>query len=496
MVSLLAKPSTLHDRDANWAALTRFLTDPEPGARLGLVYGRRRQGKTLLLELLAQATGGLMFTALPVSRAQNLRRLAAAYQACAGGPLPAFDDWDTAIAALMALGERREEPILVVLDEFQYLHDEDPELASVLQIALSPAGRAATTSRTRLVLCGSALSTMRGLLAGSAPLRGRAALEMMIHPFDYRDAASYWGLTDDPELAFRVNALLGGTPAYKAMARDVPADLADFDDWVVSSILNPDLALFREGAVLLHEQPDISDATLYYSVLSAIVQGHCRRSEIAAALSRTENSLSHPLTVLETTQLIERADDAIKKRRPVYRVTEPMIRLHQLVIAPNEPLLIARAGARVWDAATDTVTSKIYGPHLEDLARQWILLHASQQTLGGIANTVSPATLACPEHKTGHELDAVAIAKKPFEPDAILAVAEAKATTKPVGHGELTRLEHLRELVTDRTDTPAEAARPKLLLFSRNGFTNELTAETTKRADLELIDLNRLYRGA
>ena len=492
----LAKPAVLHDRDANWGALTRFLNDPAPGAKLGLVYGRRRQGKTLLLELLAQATGGLMFTALPVSRSQNLRRLADAYRECAGGTLPAFSTWDEAIGAVMALGERRDTPILVVLDEFQYLSDEDPELASVIQIALSPAGRASTASRTRLILCGSALSTMRGLLAGSAPLRGRAALEMMVHPFDYRDAASYWGLDRHPELAFRVNALLGGTPAYKPMAGDRPASLEDFDSWAVRSVLNPDLALFREGAVLLHEQPDISDTTLYHSVLTAIAQGHCRRSEIAAALARTENSLSHPLAVLETTQLVERTDDALKLRRPVYRVTEPMIRLHQLVIAPNEPLLVARAGERVWDAAADTVTSKIYGPHLEDLARQWILLHAAQETLGGIANAVLPATLSCAEHKTGHELDAVAIAKRPFEADTILAVAEAKSTTKTVGHGELARLEHLRDIVAARVKNATDTDPPKLLLFSRSGFTSELKAEAARRDDIGLVDIERLYHGS
>jgi AAA+ ATPase superfamily predicted ATPase len=494
-VIALEKPRALHDRDAQWAALTNFMTSPAPGARLGLVYGRRRQGKTLLLGLLAQATGGLMFTALPVSRAQNLLRLAQAYQERAGGPLPAFDSWNAAIDALVTLGERRDEPTLVVLDEFQYLHDTSPELASVIQIALSPAGRAATSGHTRLVLCGSALSTMRGLLAGSAPLRGRATLEMMIHPFDYREAAAYWGLEGEPELAFRVDAVLGGTPAYLAMAGTTPSSVAEFDDWVARTVLNPDSALFREGAVLLHEQPGVTEATLYHSVLSAIVQGYCRRNEIAAALGRTENSLSYPLAVLEAAQLVERIGDAMRKRRPVYRVTEPMIRLHQLVIAPNEALLVARAGMRVWNAAADTVTAKIYGPHLEDLSRRWILLHAASTTLGGTANTVAPTTIACKEHKAGHEVDAVAVARIPFQPDRILAIAEAKATKKLIGHGELTRLEHLRELMGRQSDTADEGQVPKLLLFSRSGFTRELIDDVAERGDVELIDIQRLYYG-
>jgi hypothetical protein len=102
-----------------------------------------------------------------------------AYAAYADGPVPAFDDWEQAIEVLLRLGERREEPTLIVLDEFPYLIASDPALPSILQLALEPLSRARTQGRTRLVLCGSALHVMRGLLAGPAPLRGRADLERL-----------------------------------------------------------------------------------------------------------------------------------------------------------------------------------------------------------------------------------------------------------------------------------------------------------------------------
>lgn len=58
----MEKPSVLFDRDAEWADMARFASAPAAGAQLGLVYGRRRQGKTLMLELLAEGTGGFLFT--------------------------------------------------------------------------------------------------------------------------------------------------------------------------------------------------------------------------------------------------------------------------------------------------------------------------------------------------------------------------------------------------------------------------------------------------
>jgi AAA+ ATPase superfamily predicted ATPase len=209
----LPKPPELHDRERPWEALADFVTSSDTGTRLGLVYGRRRQGKTYLLDLLARETGGLIFTGLPQAGPLNLRRLARAYATYSGGPVPAFDDWEEAVGHLLRLGERRAEPTLVVLDEFPYLIESEPALPSILQIALEPLGPARTTGRTRLILCGSALHVMRGLLAGSAPLRGRADYEIVVHPFPFRDAAAFWGAREDLDLAFRINALVGGTPA-------------------------------------------------------------------------------------------------------------------------------------------------------------------------------------------------------------------------------------------------------------------------------------------
>lgn len=482
------KPAELHDRNQEWADLLDFVMNPEPGARLGLVYGRRRQGKTMLLELLTEAFGGFMFAGLQQSDQMNLKDLGDAFAEHVGLPGVTFANWREAIDALLGLGERTERPAPVVLDEFPYLLDTAPELASVIQNALSPRGRARRASRTRLILCGSAVTTMRGLLGGSAPLRGRAALELVVRPFDFRDAAEFWRASD-PELAFRLHALLGGTPAYRDMAGDAPRTRHGFDAWVAGRLLNPANALFREGNALLHEQSELADPTLYYSVLTAISRGAHRRSEIAGMLGRPDSALSYPLTRLEQTQLICRMEDALRERRPVYKLAEPVVRLHQLIIRPHEPRLVGRAAREVWAEAADTVSSLIYGPHLEDLARDWCLHNAERITLGGSASRVRHATLNCKEHGAGHEVDVVVTQANPHEADRIVAIGEVKATAKPLGENALARLDHLRGLLPpDRLDGP-----PRLLLFARSGFTPAL--RSTARPDVELIDLPRLYAG-
>ncbi|MBO0802259.1 MAG: ATP-binding protein [Nocardiopsaceae bacterium] len=488
---MYAKPDLLFDRDAEWGELAEFATSADQGAALGLVYGRRRQGKTTLLELLALELGGFMFGAAQQSEAQNLADLGAAYAAYRGLRQPVvFTSYREALDELLRLGDER--PTTVIIDEFPYLVAATPALPSYLQQALSPLGHARQRTRTRLILCGSALTTMSQLLGGGAPLRGRARLELVVRPFGFREAAEFWGVAHDPELAFRLHALTGGTPAYKDMCGGSgPRWRADLGRWVQRRLLNPASAMFREGGLLLREEPSISDPTSYTSVLAAISAGNSRRSEIAAALGRPSGAIAHLLSGLQDIGLIEHLDDALRGKRSVFRIAEPVVRLHQLITSRHEPELVAGRAERVWERSAATIDSKIYGPHFEDLSRLWCLNHADEDTLGGAPGSVRPTEIACAEHRDRHELDLV-VTTDPGPASTITAIGEAKARSGPVGVAQLRRLEHLRGLLPSaRIGQP-----PKLLLFSRSGFSPDLLSEAARRPDTELIDLDRVYRGS
>ena len=485
---MITKPERLFARDIEWRELTEFAASPQEGATLGLVYGRRRQGKTLMLELLARETGGFLFGATQQSATQNLADLGAAYADFRGLRRPVlFADFREALDEILRIGEANATP--VIIDEFPYLVDVTPALPSYLQRALSPLSYAKENTRTRLILCGSALTTMEQLLGGGAPLRGRATMELVVRPFRFRQAAAFWGVDNDPELAFRLSALVGGTPAYKEMCGGCPASLGDFDRWVQRRLLNPASAMFREGSLLLREEPSISDPTSYAAALTAVSAGHHRRSEIASALGRSSGALAHLLTGLQDIGLLEQVNDALRDKRGVYRVAEPAVRLYQLLVQRYEPELVIGRAERVWSSSTDTVAAKIYGPHFEDLARQWCFEHATEETLGGRAATVLPTEVPCREHRRGHKLNVVVTESLPFEADRITAIGEAKATTKPMDVAHLERLEHLRGLLP----SAKVSALPKLLLFARSGFTKNLQQLVSRRGDVELIDLNRLY---
>jgi hypothetical protein len=290
----IAKPDVLFDRVVEWSELTSFATNPTPGATLAILCGRRRQGKTLMLELLAEAREGFLFSGLEQSSAQNLAAMSEAYRGFTSTPVPvAFAGWDQVVDALLALGER-ERPLPVIVDELPHLLRTAPEITSIIQRALSPRGRSRQRSRARLVLCGSSLTVMSRPLGGTAALRGRASREMMVHPFGFRESARFWDVAAHPDLAFRLHSLLGGTPAYRDFCEgDQPR--------VVAELHGPHFEdLAREWA-MRHASPDTLGGTADQVGRTEInCTEHRHRHELdVVPVERTPNSGERVLAIGE-----------------------------------------------------------------------------------------------------------------------------------------------------------------------------------------------------
>lgn len=173
-------------------------------------------------------------------------------------------------------------------------------------------------------------------------------------------------------------------------------------------------------------------------------------------------------------------------------IADPMVRFHQLVIEPYLADLEAGRAGQVWAEAEHTVESKIFGPHFEALAGQWAARYASAEA-GLAAGPVGQTIIACREHKTGHEIDVLALARgsRPRTPGAPVAfIGEAKHRDRRPGLAELRRLQHLRDLLTAAGHDATDAA---FGLFSATGFTDELAAEANaSKGKILLATLNDL----
>src|ERR1035437_7650597 len=137
---------------------------------------------------------------------------------------------------------------------------------------------------------------MGDLLSGTKSLRGRAALELRIWPFGYRDAREYWGI-EDSAAAFAHNALVGGTPGYRELVPDpvVPEDPGQIGDWLIRNVLRPSMPLFDEARRVVHEDPRIRAIATYSSVLAAVAAGESSPTKIGGLLGRAGTALAHQL---------------------------------------------------------------------------------------------------------------------------------------------------------------------------------------------------------
>jgi uncharacterized protein len=488
------KPERVFDRAREWQALESFAAGGRAGpaaagATLGVVSGRRRQGKSFLLHAFAEATGGLYFAATEATEAESLRLFAGALSRYTReAPEVPYRDWNDAVANLFGAFRGRSVP--VVIDEFPFLARASPALPSIIQRELGPGGSGRDSS-ARLILCGSAVSVMGRLLAGQAPLRGRAGLELVVHPFGYREAARFWGITD-PRLAVLVHAVVGGTPAYRHefTQGDTPTGLSDFDSWVIRTVLDPRTPLFREARYLLAEESEIRDPGLYQSVLAAIATGNTTNGGIASYIGRRSDQITHPLNVLEDCALIAREPDLFRSGRSRYRIVEPLITFYEAVMRRRWAELEIHRAEEVWRSSQRTFLAQVVGPHFERLCRDFAV-EAGDALFGGFPAQVGLGLVNDPATRTQIEVDvAVLAAPEPGEPRRVLSLGEAK-WGEVMGHRHLKRLAKARDLLAhagyDTRDTV-------LACYSGTGFHDDLAATATADGNVSLVGLDRLYQ--
>jgi hypothetical protein len=337
---------------------------------------------------------------------------------------------------------------------------------------------------------------MGGLLAGNAPLRGRAGLELVVPTLDYLRAAEFWNLSD-PVLALKVHAVTGGTPAYRReFARDdTPAGPEDFDGWVKRTVLNPASPLFREARYLLADEPDLRDLGLYHSVLAAIADGNNSRGGIASYIGRKSGDLAHPLNVLQDCGLIVREPDAFKDNRSTFRIAEPLITFYHAVMRPIwSDLEHTRDASLLWQRSQRRFTSNVLGPHFEQVCRYWAHHFAAEETIGGIPVRVEAGTVHDVGRMANHQLDVVVFGLVDKGPEPVIAIGEAK-WNEVMGMAHLDRLRRLRGLLTAQgSRVRPGAADARLLCLSGAGFTDGLSNEAERHPDVVLIGPAELYR--
>lgn len=396
------------DRDDEQRRLRRFMGGDD--ARLAVLYGRRRCGKSTLIQRIC---GEGDVYALADERESSLQIQALASEIAR--VVPEFDaarypSWDALFTSL----EARVQRLNLVLDEFPYLVSSAPELPSVIQRHLDRPG----ARRVRLVLCGSSQRMMQGLaLDRSAPLYGRAQEILRLAPLLPGWICDALGI--DGAAAVEAWAVWGGVPRYWELAQGYPS---------LHEAIR-DLVLHRHG--VLHDEPqgllvdDMRSATQASTLLALVGAGCNRLSEIAARMGKPSGALTRPLANLIDLGYLRKevpfGEDERSSKRTLYRIADQLLVFWFRFVQPARTLL-QRDLLEPVEARLSTTFPQHCGEAWEVLARESV----PRLRIGGVS--WGPASRWWGNGRNGPmEFDVVA---QSLDGDSIL-IGEAKWASRP-----------------------------------------------------------------
>jgi AAA+ ATPase superfamily predicted ATPase len=342
-----------------------------------VAWGRRRVGKTALLQHFAADLRTVFHTGAGRPVGGELAQLArqAALVTPGGGrdgrdtEARPYADWDDALDDL----DRRadDQPLLVVLDEFPELVAGSPELPGVLRAFLDRNG---ARTGVRLLLCGSAVRHMEALQEQRAPLYGRFALSLQVHPFRPHEAALLLPGLPPAEQAL-VYGLVGGVPLYLSWW-DAGADLAAN---LSRLVCRPAAPLLTEGQLVLATEAERGEYPA--AVLHAIAAGRTRYGEIKDAVRAEPARTLERLAGLRLIERVSPVTDDQRSRRVCYRVADNFLAFYLQVVSRFRGEIERGLGASILPVLISCLDD-FMGPRWEEMFRAHLRRLAVAGTLG------------------------------------------------------------------------------------------------------------------
>ncbi len=289
-----------------------------PNARPALVWGRRRIGKTALLQHFAAATDAPVVFHTGTGEAAAAEIATLSRQTAAGLPgslrdlsTQPYETWRDILDHLARAAQ--DSRVLLVLDEFPELIASSPALPGILRAFLDEVHE---RTQLKIIFSGSAIRTIDEMREYRAPLYGRFDLTLQLHQFRPHEAALMLPnlVPADRALAY---GIAGGIPLYLSWW-DQHAPITEN---LLELAGRPGSPLLTEGLLVMATEVGAGEHTA--GVLTAIAAGRTKHSEIKDAIGADP---SRTLDRLVEMRIIERVlpvtEQGTRTRRRIYRIID------------------------------------------------------------------------------------------------------------------------------------------------------------------------------
>lgn len=440
-----------------------------------VIYGRRRVGKTALINEFIGKKKVIYFTGVESNAKQNLENFSQSIIECSTG-IPAstsFASFQAALEYVFHLAEK--ERIILAIDEYPYVARSSKSLSSTLQLLID---KNKDTSKLMLILCGSSMSYMEDhVLAYKAPLYGRRTAQMKIQPFSFEETCQYLSGMSDEDKAL-MYGIVGGTPQY---LMQVNSKLS-VEDNIKNIYLNPTSFLFEEPINLLKQE--VREPAIYTAIITAIATGSSRMSEISSKVGEDTNVCATYLKNLVALGIVRKETPYGEKasRKSIYAIEDHMFRFWYRFVLENNSLIARGATGLAYSRIKPYLTDYM-GKVFEDICTQylWKLLLTDR----------SPVQFRSLGRWWGNDLRTRSQTEIDImgEQDKDTALfGECKWTNEKVDLGVLETLIERSRLFS--------YAKVHLYLFSKSGFTKGCIDRAAELGNVTLVGFEDIIAGA
>lgn len=431
-----------------------------------VLYGRRRVGKTALINHFIEQKQAIYFTGVESNERQNLENFSKSIIEYASGieAETSFASFQAALEYLFKLSEK--ERFVLAIDEYPYVARSSAGFASTLQMLID---KYKATSRMMLLLCGSSMSYMEdNVLSYKAPLYGRKTAQIRLYPFDFEEACSCLAKfsAEDKALAY---GIVGGTPQYLLQMNDK----LSIEENVKNIYLAPFSPLYEEPLNLLKQE--VREPAVYIAIITAIAAGASRMSEISSKVGENTNVCATYLKNLISLDIVKKdspyGED--NSKRSIYFIDDNMFRFWYRFV-PGNISMIARGASDLVYKRIEPFMSDYMGKVFEEICKQYLW----KQLLSGKSpiefNSLGRWWGNDPVHKSQTEIDIIG------EQDKETALfAECKWRNEKADIGVLETLIERSKLFRYKKNC--------YFIFSKSGFTKGCVAKAAESGNVFLV---------
>lgn len=439
-----------------------------------VIYGRRRVGKTALINEFCKDKPTIFFSALNASAEENLESLSKAiytYKEPGRMQAPVYQSYDDALDEITRLAKKQR--LVFVIDEYPYLAKAEASISSRLQHTIDHAWQ---DGQLYFILCGSSMSFMEQQVLGyESPLYGRRTAQFKIESLTYREITAFY-----PQLSVEDQALLygitGGIPHY-INKLEVESDM---DAAILQNLLNPSAYLFEEPQNLLKQE--LREPAVYNSVITAIAGGASHSNEISTKVGLESGVCSKYLRVLLSLGILKKETPVTEKagRKTIYTIDDNFFRFWYRFIPKNMSLISAGRIEQVYGQLIKRFYPEYMGRVFEKICQEYLLRYAEDMPI--LLSEIGQWWGTDSRTRKEVQIDLVGI---PAVGTKYL-IGSCKYRNEKIGASEL-------ELLRRYAAVFRNGGEFHYYIFSKSGFTQELL-DLQQQDEVTLLTLEDLYR--